>query len=181
MQNIPNKDSFELLKVKITKSGLDVHYELTEVVGSEAYTNRYHVESEQEIHPDLRKGFKDLEPIMGRILGLTSFLSMMEAEPFKATKSQTEQARGFADNLMGRLEVRGISLSGSGDNRGVVISGQLSVDNGQQTAVNSPRMKFGYVAFGFEEELERIVTLIEDEVYESLFNGKKAQLELFGE
>lgn len=41
-------------------------------------------------------------------------------------------------------------------------------------------MKFNTETFGFEEELEYNVSDIENEVYEFLFNGKKAQLELFG-
>ena len=34
--------------------------------------------------------------------------------------------------------------------------------------------------FGFEVELENIVCDIENEVYEFLFEGKKAQMDLFG-
>lgn len=41
-------------------------------------------------------------------------------------------------------------------------------------------MKYNTETFGFEEELENIVCDIENEVYAFLFEGKKAQLELFG-
>ena len=37
------------------------------------------------------------------------------------------------------------------------------------------------ISFGFEEELEKIVDAIKTEVYQFLFNGKQAQLSLFGE
>ena len=41
---IPTKEKFSLSKVKLLKDGgLDVHYEVTEVVGNESYTNKYHV------------------------------------------------------------------------------------------------------------------------------------------
>ena len=36
------------------------------------------------------------------------------------------------------------------------------------------------ISFGFEEELEEIVGKIEREVYAYLFDGKQAQLSLFG-
>lgn len=41
-------------------------------------------------------------------------------------------------------------------------------------------MKYNVETFGFEEELENIVCDIENEVYEFLFEGKKAQMDLFG-
>ena len=88
--NVPNEKNFALSKVKIVKDGgLDVHFEVTETIGNESYTNKYHVESAKDIHPDLRGCFKELRPIMGRILNLTSFLSMVETDDFKANKKQT--------------------------------------------------------------------------------------------
>lgn len=178
---IPSEDKFALSKVKMLKDGgLDVHYEVTEVVGEESYTNKYHVESAKDIHPDLRVLFDRLKPIMGRIFNITSFLSMMETAEFKATKKQQDTAREFADEMLDNIEVRGVSLSGMGDNVGVVMTGLLSVANFQTVVINSPRLKFNKEVFGFEEELESIVTDIEREVYAFLFKGKKAQMELFG-
>lgn len=178
---IPTKEKFSLSKVKLLKDGgLDVHYEVTEVVGNESYTNKYHVESAKDIHPDLRDCFDRLRPIMGRIFNITSFLSMVETSDFKATKKQSELSRDFADEMLKNIEVRGVSFSGQDDNVGVVLTGLFTVSNNQKTAINSPRLKFNTETFGFEEELEEIVADIENEVYAFLFKGKKAQLELFG-
>lgn len=178
---IPTKEKFSLSKVKLLKDGgLDVHYEVTEVVGNESYTNKYHVESAKDIHPDLRDCFDCLRPIMGRIFNITSFLSMVETPDFKATKKQSELSRDFADEMLKNIEVRGVSFSGQDDNVGVVLTGLFTVSNNQKTAINSPRLKFNTETFGFEEELEAIVADIENEVYAFLFKGKKAQLELFG-
>ena len=178
---IPTKEKFSLSKVKLLKDGgLDVHYEVTEVVGNESYTNKYHVESAKDIHPDLRDCFDRLRPIMGRIFNITSFLSMVETSDFKATKKQSELSRDFADEMLKNIEVRGVSYSGQDDNVGVVLTGLFTVSNNQKTAINSPRLKFNTETFGFEEELEEIVADIENEVYAFLFKGKKAQLELFG-
>lgn len=177
---IPSEKSFALSKVKTLKDGgLDVHYEVTETIGNESYTNKYHVESAKDIHPDLRECFDRLRPIMGRIFNITSFLSMVETDDFKANKNQKEVARNFADEMLKNIEVRGVSYSGQ-DNVGVVLTGLFTVSNNQKTAINSPRLKFNTETFGFEEELEEIVSDIENEVYEFLFKGKKAQLELFG-
>lgn len=178
---IPTKEKFSLSKVKLLKDGgLDVHYEVTEVVGNESYTNKYHVESAKDIHPDLRDCFDRLRPIMGRIFNITSFLSMVETSDFKATKKQSELSRDFADEMLKNIEVRGVSFSGQDDNVGVVLTGLFTVSNNQKTAINTPRLKFDTETFGFEEELEEIAADIENEVYAFLFKGKKAQLELFG-
>ena len=175
---IPSEKSFALSKVKTVKDGgLSVHYEVTEIIGNETYVNKYHVESAKDIHPDLRRCFERLRPIMGRIFNITSFLSMVETDDFKANKTQKEVARNFADEMLKNIEVRGVSLSGQDDNVGVVLTGLFTVSNNQKTAINSPRLKFNTEAFGFVEE---IVTDIENEVYAFLFKGKKAQLELFG-
>lgn len=178
---IPSEKAFALSKVKTLKDGgLDVHYEVTEIIGNESYTNKYHVESAKDIHPDLRDCFDRLRPIMGRIFNITSFLSMVETSDFKATKKQRELSRDFADEILKNIEVRGVSFSGQDDNVGVVLTGLFTVSNNQKTAINSPRLKFNTETFGFEGELEAIVADIENEVYAFLFKGKKAQLELFG-
>lgn len=177
---VPSKEKFALSKVKLLKDGgLDVHYEVTEVVGNESYANKYHVLSAKDIHPDLRKLFVDLRPIMGRVFNITSFKSMMATPDFKATKKQTEIAEAFANECLGNIEVMGVSLSGQDDNVGVVLTGLFILSNNQKTAINTPRMKYNVETLGFEEELENIVCDIENEVYEFLFNGKKAQMDLF--
>lgn len=178
---VPSEQQFALAKVKLIKDGgINVHYEVTEVVGAESYTNKYHVESAKDIHPDLKDCFDRLRPIMGRIFNITSFLSMLDVKEFKATEKQKEYGRNFADEMLKNIEVRGVSFSGQDDNVGVVLTGLFTVSNNQKTAINSPRLKFNSETFGFEEELEEIAADIETEVYAFLFKGKKAQLELFG-
>lgn len=178
---IPSEKAFALSKVKILKGGgLDVHYEVTETIGDEIYTNKYHVESAKDIHPDLRDCFNRLRPIMGRIFNITSFLSIVETPDFKATQKQNELSRDFADEMLKNIKVRGVSFSGQNDNVGVVLTGSFTVLDNQKTAINSPRLKFNTKVFGFEKELEEIAADIETEVYAFLFKGKKAQLELFG-
>lgn len=179
--SIPSEKAFALSKVKTLKGGgLDVHYEVTETIGNESYTNKYHVESAKDIHPDLRDCFDRLRPIMGRIFNVTSFLSMVGTSDFKATEKQNELSRDFADEMLKKIKVRGLSFSGQDDNVGVVLTGLFAVLDDQKTAINSPRLKFNTEIFGFEKELEEIAADIETEVYAFLFKGKKAQLELFG-
>ena len=179
---IPSKEKFALTKVKLLKDGgLDVHYEVTEVIGNESYTNKYHVLSCKDIHPDLRKKFDELRPILGRVFNITSFKTLIKTPDFKATNKQKELAENFARECLENIEVRGVSLSGQDDNVGVVLTGLFTTANNQKTAINTPRLKYNIESFGFEEVLENTVCDIEDEVYAFLFEGKKAQLELFGD
>lgn len=179
---VPAKEKFALSKVKLIRDGgLDVHYEVVEVIGNESYTNKYHVVSAKDIHPDLRRWFERLRPIMGRVFNITSFKTLVATPGFKATKEQKALAEAFANECLGNIEVRGVHLSGQDDNVGVVLTGLFTISNGMKTALNTPRMKFNTESLGFEEELEQIVWEIENEVYAFLFEGKRAQLELFGD
>lgn len=176
---VPSEKQFVLTKVKLIKDGgLKVDYQVTETIGDESFINLYHVESVKDIHPDLLSLFDELRPVMGRVFNITSFLSLVESADFLATKEQEDAARLFAEECLKKIEVRGLSFSGQGDNEGVVLTGLFTVSNNQKVAINSPRIKFATESFGFEEELERISMEIEKEVYQFLFGGKRAQLSL---
>lgn len=178
---VPTKKNFSLEKVKLAKDGgIEAQYEAVETNGGESYVNHYTVANTKEIHPDLANLFKDLRPIVARVFGITSFLSMLESPEMKLPKSQLLAARAFADELLDNIEVRGVSYSGQDQNVGVVITAIYTTGNGLKTCINTPRLKMATISFGFEEELEAIVGNIEREVYAYLFEGKQAQLSLFG-
>lgn len=179
---VPDEKAFALSKVKtISDGGLDVHFEVEEVCGAEIYRENYHVCSTKEIHPDLQKLFDKLKPIMARVYHLSFFRSLLETPDFKATKEQCELAESAFSEVLKKLNVTGISLSGKDDNVGVVLTGTFTADSNQKMAINSHRMKFKDSRYGFEEEMEEIIGEIESEVYAFLFKNKKAQLEIFDE
>lgn len=177
----PNPKDFQLEKVKLVNNGgICVHYDVTEVVGGTSYTNHYVVDNGMDVHPDLAGLFEDLRPIVVRVFNINSFLSFVEDPANKIPAKIQEQARGFAGELLNNIEVRGVSFSGKDDNVGVVITAVYKTANGLKTCINTPRIKMATISFGFEEELEEIVGKIEREVYAYLFDGKQAQLSLFG-
>lgn len=179
---VPSEKNFSLEKVKLAKDGgIEAQYEVVEVNGGESYINHYAVNNSKEIHPDLQNLFKDLRPIVARVFGITSFLSMLESPDMKLPESKLLNARAFANELLNNIEVRGVSYSGQDENVGVVITAVYTTGNGLKTCINTPRLKMATISFGFEEELETIVGKIEREVYAFLFEGKQAQLSLFGE
>lgn len=177
----PNLKDFQLEKVKLVNNGgICAHYDVTEVVSGTSYTNHYVVDNGMDVHPDLAGLFEDLRPIVARVFNINSFLSFVEDPANKIPAKIQEQARGFAGELLNNIEVRGVSFSGKDDNVGVVITAVYTTANGLKTCINTPRIKMATISFGFEEELEEIVGKIEREVYAYLFDGKQAQLSLFG-
>lgn len=179
---IPSEKNFNLSKVKLNPNGgLQAEYQLTESVGGELSVTDYHASVTRDIHPDLKGLFEDLRPIVGRIFNITSFLTLLESDDMKLPESKKILARNFADELLQKIEVRGVSWSGAEDNKGVVVTAVFETPNGLKTCINTPRIKLAQISFGFEEELEAIVDRIQTEVYEFLFKGKQAQLSLFGD
>lgn len=181
-KTIPTEKNYNLSKVKLNPNGgLQADYQVTETVGGEPSVTDYHANVSRDIHPDLRGLFEDLRPIVARVFNITSFLTFLDSDEMKLPESKKMLARAFADELIEKIDVRGVSLSGTDDNIGVVITAVFETPNGLKTCINTPRIKMATISFGFEEELEKIVDAIKKEVYQFLFNGKQAQLSLFGE
>ena len=178
----PAEKNFNLSKVKLNPNGgLQADYQVMETVGGEPSLTDYHANVTRDIHPDLRGLFEDLRPIVARVFNITSFLTLLESDEMKMPESKKEMARAFAADLINKIDVRGVSWSGTEDNVGVVITAVFETPNGLKTCINTTRIKMAQISFGFEEELEIIVNSIKKEVYEFLFNGKQAQLSLFGQ
>ena len=165
-KTIPTEKNYNLSKVKLNPNG-----------GLQA---DYHANVSRDIHPDLRGLFEDLRPIVARVFNITSFLTLLESDEMKLTESKKMAARQFANELVEKIDVRGVSWSGSDDNVGVVITAVFETPNGLKTCINTPRIKTAQISFGFEEEMEKITDAVKAEVYQFLFNGKQAQLSLFG-
>lgn len=181
-KTIPTEKNFNLSKVKLNPNGgLQADYQVSETVGGEPSVTDYHAYVSRDIHPDLLGLFEDLRPIVARVFNITSFLTFLESDEMKLPESKRLLARSFANELIEKIDVRGVSWSGTDDNVGVVITAVFETPNGLKTCINTPRIKTANISFGFEEELEKIVDTIKTEVYQFLFNGKQAQLSLFGD
>ena len=181
MQTIPTEKDFNLSKVKLLpKGGIQAEYQVTQTVDGENSLVDRNETCTRDVHPDLLGLFSDLRNIVGRVFNITSFLSLFESDEMKLTDAKKALARSFAEELLDKIDVRGISWSGTGDNVGVVITAVFETPNGLKTCINTPRIKMAQISFGFEEDLEKIVEAVKTEVYAYLFKGKQAQLLLFG-
>ena len=149
----PKKDNFTLKKVKfLPKGGIQTDYEIALAVDGEVLTKERSEVCSQEVHPDLKDAIKALSPIV--------------ADVFE-----------FQDEAKERIEVRGIAISGIGDKEGIVITSVFETSNGQKTCINTPRL---LTATDDGQTLDAAVEKIRDEVYAYLYEGKQAQLSLFG-
>ena len=182
LQTIPTEKDFNLSKVKVLpKGGIQAEYQVTQSVDGEASLIDRNETCSRDVHPDLTGLFEDLRNIVARTFNITSFLSLLESDEMKLPETKNMMAREFADELIQKIEVRGVSWSGTGDKSGVVITAVYETANGLKTCINTPRIVLATISFGFEEELEAIVESIKKEVYAYLFKGKQAQLSLFGQ
>lgn len=181
LQTIPTEKDFNLSKVKLLpKGGIQAEYQVTQTVDGENSLIDRNETCTRDVHPDLLGLFADLRNIVGRVFNITSFLTLLESDEMKLPETKKALARSFADELLGKIEVRGLSWSGTGDKSGVVITAVYETANGLKTCINTPRIVLATISFGFEEELETIVETVKKEVYAYLFKGKQAQLSLFG-
>lgn len=180
LQSIPTERDFNLSKVKLLpKGGIQVNYQISQVVDGDSSVIDRNETCTRDVHPDLLGLFEDLRNIVGRVFNITSFLTFLDAEV--VNHNIKDRARAFADELLQKIDVRGISWSGTEDNVGVVITSVFETPNGLKTCINTPRIKIAQISFGFEEQLETIVDAVKAEVYAYLFKGKQAQLSLFGQ
>ena len=182
LQTIPTEKDFNLSKVKLLpKGGIQAEYQVAQIVGGETSLIDRNETCTRDVHPDLTGLFDDLRNIVARTFNITSFLSLLESDEMMVAEPEKKVARKFADELIQKIEVRGVAWSGTGDKSGVVITAVYEIANGLKTCINTPRIILATISFGFEEELETIVESIKKEVYAYLFKGKQAQMSLFGD
>jgi hypothetical protein len=149
------QEQFFLTKIKRTKGGLlNLVFDIEESEGADIYVDKFSQDSTKTPHPDL-------------------YVPLFEM------KNHLAASWGVKDEvLISKISINGISISGAGDKKGVIIMGSIEAANGAKCAMNSPKISIEGNSFGFEEELEICINKLTQEVYLFLFEGKKAQLTL---
>jgi len=176
------KEKFNLTKVKLLPSGgIVADYTITEEVAGEVVVTDYTAAKNNSPHPDLVNALADLKVIVAQVFRFDAVSKVVEdnAEHIKA--SLLQEVKDTFGEILDGITVRGVSWSGTGQKAGVVITSLFDVGNGTKTAINTPRLRLGAESFGFEEVLTNLLEGIKNEVFAFLFEGKQAQLSLFGE
>lgn len=171
-------EQFTLGKVKTKGQGLEVNFEVEETTGVEVYHDQKQVKSDKTPHPDLTKYLDVLRGYMAQIYYFSVLNEIRDSKVFMATAKQIKFLDEKFKSLVTKITVTGVSLSGKEDNRGIIITAKLKTETGQEVAINSQRLKYNGTKYGFEEDLENLMTDLEGEVYEYVINGKQAQLEM---
>jgi len=176
----PTKENFTAKKIKIgSAGGLEIDYDLTEVIGGESYQSSQNQKSSKEPHPDLAENLFKMAPMVAQIFGFTLAREVVFKKEFDANISQKEYISKAVDELTENIKVTGVSISGKEDNIGVVITCSYAVDNRQRVALNTPRIMLKGTSRGFEEKLGELIESLKDEAYEFVFNRKVANPEIF--
>jgi hypothetical protein len=175
-----NKTEFKLKSFKITKGdGLIAEWIRSEKSGMETFDNKETRESPKFVHNDLKKKVESLGEIVATIRGYNDFKLVTESREFAANDKQKEAIDKTILEIKKRISVSGISLSGQGEKKKVVITFKFTEDNGQVKGGSTHPIFLSETKFGYEEDLEKIVNDLEDEVFSYLFEDKKADLSLF--
>lgn len=132
-------------------------------------------------HPDLVNSLQMLNTYVCRTVHLDAldnvrgFIESQENK--KDVKVFIQQMVQRQSEILDSIDVRSISIKGENDKIAVVISSVLSC-KGNATALNTPRIPLSRSTYGFEVALAESVDEIEEEVFQYLFSGKEAQIQM---
>lgn len=171
-------ERFTLEKVKVKGQGLEAHWESEKHNGAEIYLDKQNLKSDKVPHEDLRAIINVFRSYMSQIYFFSVYSELADSPVFMADEKQIKLLHNKQQELEQRITITGISLSGKEDNKGLIITATLKVGTGHVVAINSQRLKFNGSFYGFEEDLQNLVTDLEQEVFEYVINGKAAQLEI---
>lgn len=169
-------DSFTLKKAVIGDTSVECSFEEKRVIDDTAQVIDHTVKAKYIPHPDLIRLRDTLREYLVKAYHLDSGYEL--AIKYLKGEQKTKAEEGMID-LYEKIEVTGISIGGDEQLRGVVISGKIESNNKSKCAMNTPRIVFSSEKLGYELDVEGQVELIEREVYKYLFEGKKAQKDLF--
>ena len=171
-----NLDNFTLKKAVIENNGVTVDYEEKRVIDGTATVIEHSTKAKYVPHPDLINYRDSLKEYLVAAFGLNKGYDM----GLKYLKGdQKKKVEDAILDLYSSIEVTGISIGGTDQLKGAVISGKIQSFNKSKCAINTPRIVFSSDKLGIETNVEGQIEMIEREIYRYLFEGKKAQAELF--
>lgn len=171
-------EKFTLNKVKVKGQGLEAHWETEETKGAEVYHDKNNRKSDRVPHEDLSNILRVFRGYMAQVHYYSVINELVDSKVFLATPAQIKILKNKYKDLESKISITGISISGKDDNKGIIITATLKTGTGHVTAINSQRLKYNGTHYGFEEDLENLITDLESEVFEYIINGKAAQLEM---
>lgn len=171
---------FTLQRVRLAKTGgLDITYSLSEVKNGVTNHHKYMVSDTRNPHGDLMSLLDGLKPLVASVFGVAQIWTMSEDSAFDGTNEQKGMLKALYVDEVEAFRVIGITIGGKEGNEGAILQCDYVTAAYQHTKIATPKLKFDANAYGFEEDLRKIVGCIEDEVYQYIFDDKTAEEESF--
>ena len=169
-------ESFELKKAVVSAEDVKVDYtEKKTADGTTAYFEHF-VHAPVAPHPDLLNKMDEFKPYLAKAFCINLGFDLAKKH---LKGKELKEIKQLEVDVMNNIEVTGVSISGSEQLKGAVISGKIKSWNGGKCAINTQRVNFESDKLGFEETIRDLVSDVETEIFEYLFKNKRAQLDLF--
>lgn len=137
--------------------------------------NKIKQDSDAPIHEDLERAFDNLIP---HFIIITEESEVTEKLRNTINRDPDEDFI-LPEDIEKKYKVTGISITGSEDNEGVVISGMKFLKTGKSVAFSTPDKKFDDEEYEFSQELYDAVEHLKNEVLEYM-DGKHGTRHVVG-
>lgn len=137
--------------------------------------NKIKQDSDAPIHDDLERSFDNLIP---HFIIITEESEVTEKIRNVITRDPDEDFI-LPEDIEKKYKVTGISITGSEDNEGVVISGMKFLKTGKSVSFSTPDKKFDDEEYEFSQELYDAVEHLKNEVLEYM-DGKHGTRHVVG-
>lgn len=165
---IPFED-FHLEQFKVKKEGVFVKWHTGGT--NPAINTRMVPESP---HPDFREAMDALKLYMATRLGLLEGWDFSR-DNIKGNPDLTKQAMEGHEEAMERCNIAGLTYSGSGETKGVAITGSFKTPVKGTVGLSVPKILFDDDSLGYEESVFELCEEVNKEVYNFLILKKKEQ------
>lgn len=185
MNNLkPTEENCDLVAIKKSKDGvIKIMFAVERKEGDRSFIDKTTMESAEYPHPDLNNALKELKPILMYSFGKNDFIQVLDEGAKDISEGLRTRIKGLLTEVLkadyDRVTIIGLTVAGVDENKGIIISGKYETANGQNVALNSPRIKFDDSAFGeYSQKAEELYEYIKHEAYNYMWEHKRAQLDI---
>lgn len=177
-------ENFNLISVSLSKEGrADIEYTHNVNTDGTDQTQKTLQYGVNVVHPDFKDALHKLKGIVADVFDWKQPMNVLDEMKKGFNKAEMKKLQEIVDKVMTEtldsIVPYKISIKGTKQSEGVVITSRKASVKNDKTALNTPHLKFESTKYGFEDELREIIATIKEEAFEYLFKNKKGQLELF--
>lgn len=176
---VVNRDQFQMNSIKITAKSVHMTGIETRMVNGKPEKVKVDLKAGYAPHKDLIEFRDRLKPHLADAFQIRDMYN--EAEKYITDKGKKAKLKTCMESTMMDIEVTKVSLSGSEQLRGAIITGRILSYNDAKCAMNTPRITFSSDNLGIEKDVEKVVQLIEAEAFKYFYEGKTSDETLFNQ